>query len=312
MLNNQINILFLGGAKRVSLAERLILAGKSLGKAVKIFSYELDKFVPIAAIGEVIIGKKWKDVDIYEHLNETIKNHQIHIIIPFLDPATVTASVLKEQNSAIFIPVSDEKTCEIFFDKAKANQWFLEHKFPVPHQNSSQFPLIAKPVKGSASQGILKIESKAELIDFANKNEVEKYLIQQFIDGDEFTVDCYVDIYGEIMSVVPRKRLETIGGEVSKSITQKEELMIEIAENILQKANFRGPITIQFLKDAQQCYIMEINPRLGGGVITSIEAGADIPLMILKDFLQIKNTKITNWQANLLMMRANREFFIQT
>jgi hypothetical protein len=32
----------------------------------------------------------------------------------------------------------------------------------------------------------------------------------------------------------------------------------------------------------------------------------------LKDFLQIKNEKVTDWKANLLMMRANREFFIQT
>jgi carbamoyl-phosphate synthase large subunit len=312
MLNNQINILFLGGAKRVSIAERFISAGKSLGKEVKILSYELDKYVPIAGVGEVIIGKKWKDTDIYEHLKATIKNHQIHIVIPFLDPATITASVLKEQNPNVFIPVSDIKTCEIFFDKAKANQWFLENQFPVPHQNFTEFPLIAKPKQGSASQGIMKLESKKELDNFFSKNDVEKYLVQQFIEGDEFTIDCYIDIYGEIMSVVPRKRLETIGGEVSKSITQKDTFMIEVSEQILKKANFRGPITIQFLKDTEQSYIMEINPRLGGGVITSIEAGADIPLMILKDFLQIKNEKVIDWQANLLMMRANREFFIQT
>jgi carbamoyl-phosphate synthase large subunit len=172
--------------------------------------------------------------------------------------------------------------------------------------------LIAKPKQGSASQGIMKLESKDEFEDFFSKNDVEKYLVQQFIEGDEFTIDCYIDIYGEIMSVVPRKRLEIIGGEVSKSITQKEPFMIEVSEQILKKANFRGPITIQFLKDTEQSYIMEINPRLGGGVITSIEAGADIPLMILKDFLQIKNEKVTDWKANLLMMRANREFFIQT
>ncbi|PWK26176.1 carbamoyl-phosphate synthase large subunit [Arcicella aurantiaca] len=312
MPDNQLNILFLGGAKRVSLAERLISAGKSLGKEVKIFSYELDKYVPIAGVGEVIIGLKWKDEQIYTHLTEIVNQYQIHIILPFVDPATLTASVLKEKLPNVFIPVSSIETCDIFFDKAKANQWFLGENFPVPHQDLSKFPLIAKPIKGSASQGIEKIENEAELTQFLASHQAEDYLIQGFIEGDEYTVDCYVDIEGEIMSIVPRKRLETISGEVSKSITEKDDLLIEFSAQILKKANFLGAITIQFLKDSTDAYIMEINPRLGGGVITSIEAGADIPLMILKDYLNIKNTKVTNWTNNLLMMRANREFFIQT
>jgi carbamoyl-phosphate synthase large subunit len=311
MPNNQINILFLGGAKRVSLAERLISAGKSLGKEVKIFSYELDKYVPIAGVGEVIIGLKWKDEKIYEHLTETINQYNIHILLPFVDPATLTASVLKDKLPNVFIPVSDLATCDIFFDKSKANDWFLAQDFPVPHQNLAQFPLIAKPIKGSASQGIEKLESESELTQFLANHQAEDYLIQGFIAGDEYTVDCYVDMEGEVMSVVPRKRLETISGEVSKSVTQKDALLINLSEQILVKANFKGAITIQFLKDSSNVYIMEINPRFGGGVISSIEAGADSPLMILKDYLKIKNEKVTNWKDNLLMMRANREFFIQ-
>ena len=37
----EINILFLGGAKRVSLARKVIAAGEKLGVRVNIFSYEL-------------------------------------------------------------------------------------------------------------------------------------------------------------------------------------------------------------------------------------------------------------------------------
>ena len=313
MVNNQINILLLGGAKRVSLAERFIASAKTLGYEVNIFSYELEKYVPILAVGEVIVGLRWKDEKIFEHLTQIIHQKNIHIVLPFLDAATITAAILKDKlkDKHIFFPVSDENVCTAFFNKSNANQWFINHGFPVPHQNLQDFPLIAKPINGSASQGIQKLENQAELVDFLLKYEPEKYLIQQFIEGDEYSVDCYVDDFGETLSIIPRKRIETIGGEVSKSVTKRLENLIEISAEIIKKANFRGPITIQFLQKKSQAYLMEINPRFGGGVITSIEAGGDIPMMILKDFLKIKNEKVNDWKENLLMMRTNREFFFE-
>ena len=52
----KINIMFLGGAKRVSLAEHFIKSGKRLGREVRIFSYELSSDCPIASIGKVVVG----------------------------------------------------------------------------------------------------------------------------------------------------------------------------------------------------------------------------------------------------------------
>ena len=42
MIKRNINILMLGGAKRVAMAEQLMRAGKQLGVNVSIFSHELD------------------------------------------------------------------------------------------------------------------------------------------------------------------------------------------------------------------------------------------------------------------------------
>ena len=71
-----INILFLGGAKRVSLAEHFQISGKKMGFNVNIFSYELQKECPIAAVGKVIIGKRWKDKALAEDMKNVVsKNH---------------------------------------------------------------------------------------------------------------------------------------------------------------------------------------------------------------------------------------------
>lgn len=309
-MSQQINILFLGGAKRVSLAECLISAGKQLGKTVHIFSYELDKYVPVASIGKIIIGLKWSDTAIFSHLEQTISENNIHIVLPFVDGATVVTARLKNQLKDVFIPVSPEQTCDIMFDKVKANEWFLENHIPVPAYDE-ELPAIAKPRKGSASQGLVIMKTAQDLNGFKANYKEEDFLIQRYITADEYTVDAYVSKEGQALSIVPRKRMEVTSGEVTKSITIRDKEVIELSKDIISKIRFEGPITLQFLRDkqTQQLYMMEINPRFGGGVVTSIKAGADACYMLLNEYLGNTVKEITNWEENLIMTRAFREFF---
>ena len=225
-MEKEIKILFLGGAKRVSLAERFISSGKMLGYEIKIYSYELDRFVPISSIAEIIIGLKWNDEKIYEHLLKTIKEQNINIILPFVDPATIISARLQTLVNDVFIPVSELSTMEIFFDKYKSNKWFLEQNLNLPLPNDGEFPLIAKPIFGSASKGLIIIRNIEEFETFKKNENIKNYLIQRFIDGVEYTVDCYISQQGEIISMVPRKRIEITGGEVSKAISVRDEVIL--------------------------------------------------------------------------------------
>jgi len=311
MAEKNINILFLGGAKRVSLAEQFIEKGKQRSTSVKIFSYELDKYVPIAAVGEVIEGLRWKDENLIDHLVSVVEKKDIHIILPFVDPAIAVASQLAKRLPALFIPVSEEEITKKMFDKVLANDWFKSNDFPVPEYRADYWPLIAKPRFGSASKGLVTIENAADFEEFKSRYSESDYLIQQFIIADEYTVDCYVDKLQNIISTVPRKRLEVYGGEATRSITVKDQQIIELSERILKAGSFKGPITIQFLKEKKGdgLFVMEINPRLGGGVLTSIAAGADVVQFLLNDFENKKNIGCNTWQENMLMVRAFREFY---
>nr|MDA3952402.1 ATP-grasp domain-containing protein [Bacteroidales bacterium] len=269
-MKQSINILFLGGAKRLSLAERFIEAGKRLGKNINIFSYELDQNVPISHIATVIIGLKWKDPKLEDHLKRTITKHNINVILPFVDQSISILSKLKVKiGSKVMVPVSDTVIVDILFDKNNSNTWFLEQGFPIPESNENSFPLIAKPRKGSASKGIKVIENKLEFQEFLKINNRTEFLFQKFIDAIEYTVDCYVNKEREILGIVPRIRIEVAQGEVTKGITKRNAEIIELSNKILQAGKFWGPITIQFLMDKKtnQLFLMEINPRFGGGVI---------------------------------------------
>lgn len=308
-----INVLFLGGAKRVSLAERFINVGREYNTEVKIFSYELQEQVPIACIAKVIIGLKWNDSSIFNHLKAVIQANSINIVLPFVDPAVEICSLLKKQiGNSVNIPVSSEIICKTMFEKKKAAKWFEKQSLPTPNTfevNNIKYPAILKPNTGSAAKGILIINNEYELKNVPNINE---YLIQEYIANNiEYTVDAFVSKKREVVTTVPRIRLETAGGEAIRSITICDNFIISLSNKILQLDEFYGPITIQFIRDVnnQQLYIMEINPRLGGGVILSIEAGANIPEMIIKDYLDIPIQKCTNWKSGVLMTRYFKEVF---
>jgi len=320
-MKKELNILFLGGAKRVSLAECFINSGKRKGFDVSIFSYELTPYLPIATVGTIIPGLRWTDPKIYDHLLDTIEKQKIDIVFPFVDQAIRIVSELKKLTPHIFIPCSDIDICDIMFDKKKSAQWFLDSGFPIPKDYSDEteiekYPVILKPKKGSASQGIILIDNLTQLKEFRKQHNLEGYLIQQYIHpSTEYTIDCYVSENGEIISVVPRVRLEVMGGEVTKTMTEKNEILIELSKKILNKGQFRGPITIQFIKDniSGEIFVMEINPRFGGGVIASIMAGADITTTIIDEFCGIspKIIPMEQWHDKTLMIRYFKEVIFQ-
>jgi len=306
-----VNILFLGGAKRVSLAEHFIRSGQALNLEVHVFSYELGPYAPIAQVGKVIVGKRWDDNDLYQHLLDTIKNNHIDVVLPFVDRAIEICAILKTKVSNVFIPCSPLALCRTMYDKLMAENWFKTRGLPIPPSykagDTPKFPAILKPRKGSASQGIRIVQTQQEWELVEDK---EAYVVQHYIRNNrEFTVDCYVTQNRRTICMVPRQRLAVSGGEVTTSVTLRDETILDLCRKILSTGSFQGPITIQFIRDMQtlQTYVMEINPRLGGGVINSIEAGADIPGFILQEAMGQEPSPCVRWQENVLMTRYQKE-----
>lgn len=66
---------------------------------------------------------------------------------------------------------------------------------------------------------------------------------------------------------MPRKRLEVVGGEVSRTVTLRDDRIMELSRKVIERLHLRGAVTLQFLRDitTDRMLLMEINPRLGGG-----------------------------------------------
>lgn len=300
----------LGGSRRVSMAQLLKDSGKRLGCEVEIISYELDTQVPIALEGEVIKGKRFDDSDVVEDIARIVKEKNVKIILPFINSAIEVASLCKERIPGVFVPVSDFSTTSRMFDKVEAARLYKDAGFPIPRTYSvidNEMPAIVKPRKGGSSRGIKIFH---EVDDLMLLQDLDKYIIQEYIEHNrEYSIDCYVSTDGQILCTVPRERLEVMGGEVTRTKTFRNDHLIDISRKVLKHFKLTGPVTIQILHDLDKdrFLLMEVNPRLGGGVICSIYAGAPIPDYILTEALGKKVTPSTDWEDGVLMARYQKE-----
>lgn len=308
--DNLITVLMLGGARRVSMAELLMQSGKQLGRHVRILSYELQSQVPIAAVADVIVGKKWSDPEVVDDIVALVKRESVGIILPFVDGAIEVAARCADRLPGVFVPVSPGDVAAMMFDKIAAAKAFKDAEIPIPTTYSvltAEMPAIAKPRHGSASRGI-KVFHNIE--DLMHLEAISDYLVQEYIEQrEEYTVDCYVDTTGEILCTVPRIREEVMGGEVTRTRTCKLPVVEKMSRKVLKSFDLRGPVTLQFLHDMarDRFLLMEVNPRLGGGVVCSIYAGAPITDYILKESMGREVRRCDDWMPHTLMARYQKE-----
>ena len=303
-----LNILFIGGGKRYSAAEYFIDAGKKLGIEIRIFAYEMGFGLPIEKIATVFQGLKFSDPNILNDIKKTISENQIEIAIPYHDHAV---DLLAQLTDFVFAPTSDYTQCETFFSKIAYNNFFKSIGMPVAGFEG-KIPAIAKPDKGSASKGLIYFNEQSELNVFIASENSKNYEIQNCIKGQEYSVDGYIALNSDFQFFGIRKRLETLGGEAVKSLTVDNE-KINNACNILAKQNgIKGAITVQFIEDSEtkEIYTMEVNPRIGGAMLTTWGAGVPWFEIVLCDYLKLEIPKFS-FKPKTLMVRSFREHFFE-
>jgi|ETNmetMinimDraft_22_1059887.scaffolds.fasta_scaffold00010_61 carbamoyl-phosphate synthase large subunit len=216
--------------------------------------------------------------------------------------------------------ISNFETVELCTDKLKTASFFANHSVPAPPTFDAQslnkneleplFPLIAKPVRGSASQGIRVLRSFDELeADPIDASSV----VQALAKGDEYTINVYIDKQGEITSTIPHKRMIVSEGEAVQAITARIPTLIEQANRIAAALpGARGPLNIQAFWDEEsgRAQFIEINPRIGGGFPLAHQAGGRfIEWLFQERFDQAAPRKTDKWTEGLRMMRYRDAIF---
>jgi len=322
-----VNILFTCIGRRVSLLNSFRRAARQL--KIKVSLLGTDTNVLSSALQLCDKGFLVKPITHAGYIRQIlsiVKTNRVKLLIPTVDLDLKLLSQNKSKFSALgcSVLISQPEVVDICQDKRKTHRFLVKNGFDTArmlsirsalskqnHEEKLNWPCFIKPWDGYASRGNAVARNREELLFFAKR--IPNAICQEFIKGDEYTCDVYVDFNMKVRCIVPRKRIETRAGEVSKGqIVKQPRIMSESMRLVETLRAGPGVITLQlFLTLGDKVKFIEINPRFGGGVPLSIKAGANFPKWILQELLGEKpNIRFDGFKDNLIMLRYDSEVWL--
>lgn len=255
-------------------------------------------------------------------LLELVRRERVQVLVPLIDTelevvAAHRDAFLREGCHAI---VSDVSQVVLSRNKARSVQRFRELGFDAPRlfgpnevaaAESLPYPLFLKPLTGSRSVGAVRIGDPEELRFHLARTDHP--VVQSLEEGEEHTVDVFADLDGRVRCAVPRQRLETRAGEISKGRTVKDRVIMDAASRLVEAlGGCRGCVTLQcFRGPAARVVFFEANLRFGGGYPLSYAAGANYPAWILRLAAGEQVPDFDGWEDGLLMLRYDDAVFVR-
>ncbi|WP_147804670.1 ATP-grasp domain-containing protein [Alkalicoccus halolimnae] len=320
-----MNILLTSTARRNDFIQFFREAYKKLNISGQIIVCDPEYNAPSLQMGDIsYVTPHYSDPGYVHTLLNICEKHNVQGVFPLNDLEVCSLSQRKPdfENRGIQVFVTDPVTINKIRDKGNYEEIMGALGISVPrtftslisaekalHNGYAQFPLILKPRNGSASVGIEYANSMEELkyaylhviekislaaISTVTKVKPEKnVLIQEVIGGDKYSVDIFNDLEGRYLSHFIRKQLMMRGGDVDRCITCDHEKLGKMAELIGERLGHVGYLNMDVYDNGENYYVIDINPRIGGGYSFSHKAGADIPAAVLA--LLLKKTVKKEW-----------------
>lgn len=289
---NNINILFLSAGRRVELIEHFRKAKEELNIDGKLVAVDLQSDAPaIFFADEYSKIKPIKDEGYIDDLIRICKEKSINLVIPTIDTELKVLSQYKgmiEEETGAKIMVSDEHVISIIRDKFKTAEFLESHGFKTPRIITEEdlegkdysFPMFIKPSDGSSSVSNFKINNEKELDFF--KEYVPNPMIQEFVDGEEYCVDIFTDFEGNPITIVPKLRVASRTGEITKGKIVKDKRIVDTMKKLVEVLKPLGEINVDCMVSKDSITIIEINGRFAGGAPMSFKSGADSPKNLLR------------------------------
>lgn len=311
-----MKILILSSGTRNKLVSYFIKEFKNVGKVICTDCNELAPTLYDA--DKYYIVPRIDNPDYIDIILNICKKENINGVFSLIDPELLLISKNKDKFLEIGVTpfVSDFEQVEMCFNKYEFYKFCKENGFPTVQSyididefkrdyetGKISFPVFIKPVTGSCSINIQKINNLEDL-EF-NFHKYPGLIIQEFMDGQECGVDVYTDmISNEIISIFTKKKLLMRAGETDKSVSFKDEKLFDLVKKFVKKAGFKGQIDIDVFEIDGEYYLSEVNPRFGGGYPHAYECGCNFPKYMIHNLKGIANTSaIGEYEENVYMMK---------
>lgn len=224
------------------------------------------------------------------------------VLMPTHDESVVIMRHRHEFPADLIIPYEGEDKLLLLANKAESTELARKAGVPVPEVYKSidevkSYPVVFKTVIGNSAKGVFFPKDREELVKLMDKHKDEETLLEEWIGGTDYSVDCVrwdgfckTSVYHALVT-------KTDGGGTT---TQREIVNMPqleaAAQKLIDAVDFHGVCGLDFRYDAEKNKIayIETNARFTGGLATPVAAGFDIPWIVYKLATEGKYTEPIN------------------
>lgn len=254
-----------------------------------------------------------QDINFVKEIIKIAKKEKADAIISAPEEELIPLSKRKQEieKNGVLLLTPDYDSVKICADKKETAQFLKRIGLRSPKifkgTNSVVFPCIIKPSFGRGGRDVFKVLNNTELEFYSKK--VKDSIIQQFLEGQEYSIDVFSDLDGKPLSIVPRLRIKTESGISINSKTVFDKEIIDSCEKISKSLKIIGPACIQCIKNKNGIYFLEVNLRFGGGSILSIKADSSIIPNLIRIIKREKSIKSSGFKDGFYMARYYSEIY---
>jgi len=170
-------------------------------------------------------------------------------------------------------------------------------------------PAVVKPRIGWGSKQVYKVQNTSQTK--AILKGISNPIIQTWLDGEEYTVDCFVNKMRKLVCVVPRRRIKIFHGLSFEGVTVRDPHLVNLGIKIAAEIPIYGPFNFQAKIVDGKPLIFEINPRFSGSGILTVHAGANIPLLAVREAYGLKIPTDVKFNVGIGFSRVFDEVFFK-
>lgn len=284
-----LNVLVTAASRRVPLVRAFKAALTGGGHRGRVMVTDVNPLSPaVHAADAWQLVPMATDPGYIDSLLEICQRDRVSLLVPTIDDELEVVSAAVSRFTAIGtrVAVSPEATNRMCNDKYETCRYLRANGIPaaesylplqVPLEPS--FPLFVKPRVGRGGVGAFPVKNSRELEFFLDY--VETPIIQEYLQGPEYTIDMLCDFDSRPLAIVPRERVVIRAGVSDRGRTVQDDRLIDVGRQVARVMRCVGAVNVQCRVVNGTPVVFEINPRFSGGIPLTIAAGADFPRMLL-------------------------------
>ncbi len=226
-------------------------------------------------------------------LSSLIAKHKIDMLFPLTDLEIDVVNKFRSNLEQLGIKVCISSLNALSFARNKKSLYDLFKDDPnVPSiktltteddLSALSYPCIAKPKDGRSSEGLYVLQNKEQIVSIEN---TDRYIFQEKKEGPVCTVDYVRNPFTEEDFFVEREELiRTKNGAGVTVRLFNDKRLGELVSYVGQKVQVAGVVNMEFIRGADDYYLIDINPRFSAGVAFSCKIGYDFICAHINSFL---------------------------